>query len=83
MTDCDSNKQNLGYLCIRSAIGTVCFSSATMGLLGMDVFQDELTDKLLGDLVLSGNLIKLADNVYFGANTIQDFQQLFETILHK
>ena len=80
-TDCD--KQKLGYLCIRSAIGTLCFSSATMALLGMDVFQDELTDKLLGDLVLSGNLIKLADNVYFGANSIQDFQQLFETILHR
>ena len=81
--DTDSDKQKLGYLCIRSAMGTLCFSSATMGLLGMDVFQDELTDKLVGDLVLSGHVIKLADNVYFGANTIQDFQQLFETILHR
>ena len=82
-TDTDSDKQKLGYLCIRSTVGTLCFSSATMGLLGMDVFQDELTDKLLGDLVLSGNLIKLADNVYFGANSIQEFHQLFETILHR
>ena len=37
----DSDKQKLGYLCIRTAMGTMCFSSATMGLLGMDVFQDE------------------------------------------
>ena len=82
-TDTDADKQKLGYLCIRSAMGTLCFSTATQGLLGMDVYQDELTDKLFGDLVLSGNLIKLADNVYFGANSLQDFQQLFETILHR
>ena len=37
----DADRQKLGYLCIRTATGTMCFSSATMGLLGMDVFQDE------------------------------------------
>ena len=54
-----------------------------MGLLGMDMYQDELTDKLLGDLVLSGHVVKLADNVYFGADSLQHFQQLFETIFHR
>ena len=46
-TDTESDKQKLGYLCIRTARGILCLSSATMGLLGMDVFQDELTDELL------------------------------------
>ena len=60
-------KQKLGYLCVRTAKGTRCFARATMGLLVMDVYQDELTDRLLGDLVLSGKVAKLADNIYFGA----------------
>lgn len=34
-----------------------------MGLLGMDVYQDELTDRLFRDLVISGKLCKIADNV--------------------
>ena len=77
----DSDKQKLGYLCIRTAGGTMCFSSATMGLLGMDVFQDELTDRLLGDLVLAGNVVKLADNIYFGSNSLEGFHSVFKTIL--
>ena len=40
-----------------------------MGLLGMDSFQDELTDHLFGDLVSAGQVVKIADNVYFGGNT--------------
>ena len=60
-------KQKLGYSCVRTAKGTRCFARATMGLLGMDVYQDELTDRLLGDLVHSGKVAKLADNIYFGA----------------
>ena len=42
-----------------------------MGLLGMDVFQDKLTD-LFGVLVLAGKLCKIADNIYLGGNTLID-----------
>ena len=31
----------------------------------MDVFQDKLTDRLFGDLVLKGKICKIADNIYF------------------
>jgi len=58
-TDTERDKQKLGYLCIRTAM------AATQGLLGMDVYKDELTDKVFDDLVLSGHLVKIADNVYF------------------
>jgi len=54
-----------------------------MGLLGMDVYQDELTDRIFGDLVLSNHFSKLADNIYFGANNIKDFQRIFHTILQR
>ena len=77
----DKDKSKLGHLCIRTATGTLVFTSAIMGLLGMDVYQDEITDKLLGDLVLSGNLVKMADNIYFGADSMQNFVDLFKLIL--
>ena len=62
-------------------MGTLCFSSATMGLLGMDIFQDELTDRLLGDLVLKGNVVKIAENIYFGSHSFKNFTEIFATIL--
>ena len=79
----EKDKQKLGYLCIRTALGTLTFTSAIMGLLGMDVFQDELTDKIFGDLVLSGHLVKMADNIYFGSDTLPNFVKLFKNILER
>ena len=79
----EKDKAKLGYLCIRTATGTLAFTSAIMGLLGMDVYQDEITDKLFGDLVLSGNLVKMADNIYFGADSLSNFVDLFKLILSR
>ena len=77
----EREKDKLGFLCIRTAQGTLCFSRATMGLLGMDTYQDELTDRLLGDLVLQGHVVKLADNIYFGAESMKKFVSIFKVIL--
>ena len=54
-----------------------------MGLLGMDAVQEELTDKVLGDLVLKGAVAKVADNVYFGAATLTDLHLVFEEIVFR
>ena len=43
----------------------------------------QLTDRLLGDLVLSGKVAKLADNIYFGSNNLPEFQEIFTTILNR
>ena len=77
------DKNKLGYLCIRTSFGTLCYARAGMGLLGMDSFQDELTDRLLGDLVLAGQVVKIADNIYFGGNTEEEFYTVFTTILER
>ena len=66
-----------------SGHGTMTFTSAIMGLLGMDVFQDELTDKVFGDLVLGNHLVKMADDIYFDADTLHNFVKLFKTILDR
>ena len=54
-----------------------------MGLLGMDVFQDELTDRLFGDLVLSGKLCKIENNIYFRAETVSDLSAIFKEIIKR
>ena len=59
----------------------MCYARAAMGLLGSDKHQDQLTDKLFGDLKLRGNLCKIADNIYFGDDSLHNFQELFEEIL--
>ena len=75
--------EKVGYLCVHTAVGTYCFSRASMGLLGMDMYQDKLTDKVIEDLVLAGHVVKLADNVYFGANSFSEFIEVFCTILEQ
>ena len=76
-------KRQLEYLCIRTVGGVLAYARGPNGLLGMDAVTDELTDKLLGDLVLEGKVVKLADNVYFGAETIQELHSIFHEIMKR
>ena len=77
----NQDKRQLQYLCIRTASGTLAYARAPIGLLGMDAVQEELTDKLLGDLVLRGAVAKVADNVYFGGSTLAELHEVFEEIV--
>ena len=76
-------KRQLEYLCIRTVNGTLAYSRAPNGLLGMDAVCDELTDKMFGDLVLQGKLAKLADNVYIGAQSIPDLHEILKDVLQR
>ena len=60
------DKKQLEYMCIRAIKGVLAYTSGPNGLLGMDAITDELTNRLLGDMILEGKVVKLADNVYFG-----------------
>ena len=77
------HKKMLAYMCIKTALGTLCFTRAAMGLLGMDVFQDEMMQRIFGDLILDGKLITLADNIYFGADTLEGLSALLEEVLSR
>ena len=81
--DTQQDKQQLQYLCIRTACGTLAYARAPMGLIGMDSVQEELTDKLLGDLVITGKVAKVADNIYFGSNSLESFQDIFHDIISR
>ena len=76
-------RRKLAYLAIKTAFGTMIFTRAAQGLLGMDVYQDEMMQKMFGDLILQGKVITLADNVYLGASTIQGMQDILEELLSR
>ena len=78
-----ADRRQLEYLCIRTAGGTLAYARGPNGLLGMDAVCDELTDKILGDMVLQGKVAKLADNIYFGAETIEGLHNIFREILRR
>ena len=70
-------------LCIRTAHETLAYTQALMGLLGMVVFQDKLSDHLFGDLVLAGKLCKIVDNIYFRGDTVPDLSSIFEEFVER
>ena len=70
------HKKQLEYLCIKTIFGTCAYCRRPMGLLGMDAIQEELTDRVFGDLVFGGKLVKQADKLYFGGET-QMFSRKF------
>ena len=49
----------------------------------MDFWQDELTDRVVGDLIEANSLIKIADNIYFGGNDVSDLHTTFEEIIKR
>ena len=81
--DTPKARNQLQYLCIRTAQGTMAYARGPNGLLGMDSVTDELTDKMFGDMVLEGKLVKLADNLYFGANSIDELHEIFSEIMKR
>ena len=52
------HRKQLEYLCIKTIFGTFAYGRGPMGLLGMDAVQEELTDRVFGDLVLEGKIVK-------------------------
>jgi hypothetical protein len=62
-----SNKK-IAYLCIKTLFGTMAYTRAPMGLLGMDVFQDQLTDKLFVTSSSKGSYAKSQTISTLGAN---------------
>ena len=76
-------KRQLEYLCVRTVSGTMAYARGPNGLLGMDAYSDELTDRLMGDLVLKGKVAKLADNVYLGGKTMNELHEVFHEILKR
>lgn len=63
--------------------GTRVYTRAAMGMPGSTEYLDELTYRVLGDLIHEGHTAKIADDLYAGANTIEELLVVWEKILAK
>ena len=52
-----------------------------MGLPGTEVALEELTCKILGDLVMNGCVAKVADDLYIGGASEKDLLDNFRIVL--
>ncbi len=63
--------------------GLRVYTRAAMGMPGSSEYLDELMSRVLGDLIKEGIVIKLADDLYIGGNTVHDLLRNWERILYR
>ena len=61
--------------------GVHVYTRAVMGLPGSEGSLEELLSKILGDLIMAGSVVKLADDLYCGADTHEELLVIWEKVL--
>jgi len=61
--------------------GNHAYCRAAMGMLGSKTASEELMCPLVGSLVQTGCIVKLADDLYSGGNTLSELLSDFITLL--
>ena len=62
--------------------GTYVYQRSVMGLAGSETALEELLCKVLGGLIMKGNVIKTADDLYCGAETPEELIKVWREVLH-
>lgn len=63
--------------------GLRVYNVGCMGLPGVEVALEELTCRVVGDLVQEGKVAKLADDFYVGGDTPEELLENFRLVLHR
>ena len=75
-------KDSMKYTGIVSPFrGTYVYQRAVMGLPGSEASLECLLSRILGNLMMSGKVVKLADDLYLGADSIEDLLQIWKEVL--
>ena len=77
------DKDKLAHLAIQTDHGSLVYVRGPQGLPGISEYQEELTDVVLGDMVVKGKAIKFADNVFIGGNSETEFIDNFREICQR
>ena len=78
----DLSQESKKYCGIVSPFrGTLVYQRAVMGLPGSESSLENLLCKILGDLMLAGNVVKLADDLYVGAATVKELLVVWRKVL--
>jgi len=77
-------KSSMKYLGIITPFkGTRVYTRAAMGMPGSSEHLDELMSRVLGDLIHGGSVMKIADDLYVGGDTIVALLYSWERVLER
>ena len=90
-TDCkdayyqmELSKNSLKYVGVVTPFrGVLVYTRSVMGLAGSESALEQLLSKILGDLIMEGQVIKLADDLYAGADNPQDLAKIWDSVLNR
>ena len=63
--------------------GTYIYQRSVMGLPGSEAALEEVLSRILGDLVQGGGVIKLVDDLYIGAESVNELLNLWNSVLER
>ena len=61
--------------------GIRVYKRCAMGMPGSETALEELMSRVLGDLIHEGSAAKIADDLYVGADTLEDLLVVWERVL--
>ena len=61
--------------------GVRVYQTSAMGMPGSETALEELMSRILGDLLITGKVAKIADDLYCGADSINDLLQIWRNVL--
>lgn len=75
-------KESMKYCGVVSPFkGVRCYTRCAMGMPGSETALEELMCRVLGDFVESGDVAKIADDLYCGAETVEELLSIWESVL--
>ena len=78
------DKEAWGYVAINSPFkGLRVYTRSTQGLLNQDEELGQLLSKVLGDNIMKGHCMKIADDLIVGGQTVEEALNNWNSVLHK
>ena len=75
---------SMGYVGINTPYkGIYVYTRSVMGLPGSEAALEEVMSRILGDLIQSGSVIKLVDDLYIGAQSVDELLKVWSQVLHR
>lgn len=80
----EMSKGSLKYLGVVTPFrGVYVYTRCVMGLAGSEGALEELLSKVFGDFIMEGSVLKLADDFYVGADTVEELLSVWSRVLEK
>ena len=78
------SRESQKYCCVATPYkGIRVYVRAAMGLPGSETALEEIMCRVLGDELQKGSVAKIADNLYCGADSIEELYQIWERVVIK